>query len=232
MNQVLNRIRTGLHRLLPTPTIALLTLCATLGIVARSAEPTAVAPGAWKYLFDGKSLAGWKVTDFGGHGEAEIREGELHVGMGAMLTGLNYTNPTPRINFEVALEAKKTSGSDFFCGLTVPVNDTNCTLIVGGWGGGIVGISSLDSYDASENETSLVRGFAADRWYDIRIRVTTKKIQVWLDQDRVIDVSIEGRRVGMRAGEIELSAPFGLAAWQTGAAWRNIRIRTVSGPET
>ena len=214
-------------------------ILAESGIAALGAEkPTPAAPvvspaasDAWKHLFDGKSLSGWKTTEFGGHGEIEVKEGELHFGMGAMLTGVTFTNPTPRINYEVALEAKKTTGSDFFCGLTVPVNDTNCTLIVGGWGGGIVGISSLDSYDASENETTVVRAFATDRWYEIRMRVTPSKLQVWVDNERVIDVSIADRRVGMRAGEIEMSAPFGIAAWQTAAAFRDIRIRPVTGPD-
>jgi hypothetical protein len=151
--------------------------------------------------------------------------------MGAMLTGVNYTNTIPRINYEIALEAKKTSGSDFFCGLTVPVNETNCTLVVGGWGGGIVGISSLDGYDASENETTVIRAFATDRWYAIRMRVTTSMLQVWLDDERIIQVSTKDRKVGMRAGEIEMSAPLGLAAWQTGTALRNIRIRPVAGPD-
>ena len=51
------------------------------------------------------------------------------------------TNEIPKINYEVALDAMRVSGSDFFCGLTVPVNDSFCSLIVGGWGGGLGGVS-------------------------------------------------------------------------------------------
>ena len=79
-------------------------------------------------------------------------------------TGITHTNPLPKINYEVTLKAMKIDGSDFFCGLTFPVNDAFCTLIAGGWGGGLVGLSSLDNYDASENETSTFRGFEKKRW--------------------------------------------------------------------
>lgn len=49
------------------------------------------------------------------------------------------------------------SSSEFFCGLTVPVRTgTECvSLIVGGWGGSLVGISSIDGLDASETSTGL-----------------------------------------------------------------------------
>lgn len=184
----------------------------------------------WKHLFDGKSLEGWKAAAFGGSGEVSVKEGELHLDMGAMLTGVTYTNPVLRLDYEISLEAKRTMGSDFFCGLTVPYRDTNCTLIVGGWGGGVVGISSLDYYDASENETTTFRSFARDQWYEIRMRVTSDKLQAWIDNERLINVSVKDRRVGMRAGEIELSVPLGIAAYQTSAVLRNIRVRPVAGP--
>ena len=74
--------------------------------------------------------------------------------MGDPFTGINWTNDFPKMNYEVALDAMRVMGSDFFCGLTVPVGDTFCSLIVGGWGGSLVGISSLDGMDASENETT------------------------------------------------------------------------------
>lgn len=200
-----------------------------LVLAAWLAGPSGAGAEAWKHLFDGKTLEGWKVAAYGGRGEVTVEEGEIHFTMGAMLTGITHTNPVLRIDYEIALEAKRTMGSDFFCGLTVPYGDTNCTLIVGGWGGGVVGISSLDYYDAAENETTTFRTFARDRWYDIRMRVTADKLQVWIDNERVIDVVVKDRQVGMRAGEIELSVPLGIAAYQTATALRNIRVRRVTG---
>jgi hypothetical protein len=107
-----------------------------------------------KELFNGKDLKGWKVTDFGGQGETEVKDGKIITLMGASLSGVQYTNSVPTNNYAISLEAMKVDGSDFFLGLTFPVKDTHCSLIVGGWGGGVVGLSSVDSMDASENETT------------------------------------------------------------------------------
>jgi hypothetical protein len=189
-----------------------------------SAPPQDSSPG-WRELFDGRSLSGWKITDFGGHGDVDVAQGELQLGMGAMLTGVHYTNSIPRIDYEISLEAKRVAGSDFFCALSIPYNQTNCTLIVGGWGGGVVGISSLDNYDASENETTKYLAFEKDRWYRIRMRVTADLIEAWIDDQQVVDVNVKDRKVSMRAGEIELSVPLGIATWQTAAAIRNIKLR-------
>ncbi len=179
----------------------------------------------WRSMFDGATLNGWTVTDFAGSGQIEVGDGLLVLNPGVMLTGVSWTNDLPKTNFEVSLEAMKRDGSDFFCALTFPVGDTHCSFIVGGWGGGVVGISSIDSMDASENETTKFLNFEKNRWYEIRVRVTPEAIQAWIDDEQLVDQSIVDHRVSMRPGEIELSEPFGIANWQTTSALRNIRIR-------
>lgn len=89
----------------------------------------------------------------------------------------------------------------------------------------------MDTYDASENETTTFRQFKKGQWYDIRMRVTAERLQMWLDGKRVIDASIKDRKVGMRFGEIEMCVPLGIATYQTASSIRNIRVREVSGPE-
>lgn len=202
---------------------------------AKPAEPAYAAlppwEGAeWQSLFDGLSLAGWQVTDFGGHGEVKVEKGLLSLGMGAMLTGVNLvkTNDLPKLNYEVGLDAMKVDGSDFFCALTFPVGESCCSLIVGGWGGAVVGISSLDSLDASENETTKWMSLEQKRWYRVRVRVTKGKIEVWIGKEKVIDANVAGKRISVRPGEIELSQPFGIATYQTTAALRDIQWRKVS----
>jgi hypothetical protein len=196
-----------------------------------AAQPLSPAPPAatdeWIALFDGKSLKDWTVTDFAGHGDVEVRNGEIILAMGAALTGIHWTNEAvlPKTNYEIALEAKRIDGQDFFCGLTVPVADSHCSLIVGGWGGTIVGISSLDHMDASENETTKFLFFEPNQWYPIRMRVTPDKLQAWIEDEKMIDVDIKDRKVEMRPGEIEDSRPLGVATYQTTAALRNIRLR-------
>src|SRR5436190_18325338 len=122
----------------------------------------------------------------------------------------------------------KVDGGDFFCGLTFPVKDAFCTWIIGGWGGGVVGLSSIDGLDASENETTKYMKFDSRHWYRLRLRVTKEKIEAWIDDEKLVDQSIVDRRISVRPGDIELSKPFGLATWQTTGALRDIKVRRLS----
>jgi hypothetical protein len=207
----------------------------------QSSAETALPPGAaappapfegegWQSMFDGQSLSGWRETQFAGRGEVQCRPGVILLNMGEPFTGIIWTNEFPKLNYEVALDAMRVSGSDFFCGLTVPVGDTFCSLIVGGWGGSLVGISSLDGMDASENETTKFVSFEPGRWYRIRLRVTTGRIEGWIDREKFVDVATKDKKISVRPGDIELSEPFGLAAWQTTAALREIKMRRVDSP--
>jgi hypothetical protein len=225
----------------PVASTAVTAPSAPVAVTARStprqiieqAAAAASAPFAgegWQSMFDGRSLRGWRETAFAGHGDIECPLGMMVFHAGDPFTGLNWTNDFPKLNYEVALDAMRVSGSDFFCGLTVPVGEGFCSLIVGGWGGSLVGISSLDSQDASENETTKFTNFESGHWYRIRLRVTSDRIEGWIDRDKLVDVVIGGRRVAVRPGEIEMSRPLGLASWQTTAAFREIRMRSVSGP--
>lgn len=181
----------------------------------------------WKALFDGQDLKGWQKNDFAGAGEVKVEDGKIVIGSGVALTGIKRTNDILRTNYEVELQAMKVEGSDFFCGLTFPVKETNATLIVGGWGGSLVGVSSIDGMDASENEYTQYMKFDNNKWYHIRVRVTDKRIQAWIDHQKMIDANIDGKRITMRPGEIEDSSPFGIATFQTIAAVKDIRIRPV-----
>jgi hypothetical protein len=118
------------------------------------------------------------------------------------------------------------SGSDFFCGLTFPVGETYCSLILGGWGGSVVGLSSLDYADASQNETTRWIQFASERWYRVRVRVTESRIRAWLDGERIVDADITKRKVSTRI-EVEPSKPFGISTWRTTGAARDLRLRTL-----
>jgi sugar phosphate isomerase/epimerase len=180
---------------------------------------------AGKPLFDGKTLDGWKITDFAGRGEVEVAGGQIILDAGNDLTGITLAGEPPRMGYEVELEAQRVTGSDFFCGLTFPVGEECMTYVVGGWGGALVGLSSIDGNDASENETTQFVKFENGRWYRIRLRVVPGKIEGWIDDERMVNLDTEGKRIGMRAGEIELSMPFGIASFRTRTALRNIRLK-------
>ena len=91
----------------------------------------------WVSLFDGKTLEGWKSTDFGGQGEVAVKDGVIILSQGQPLTGITWQkgDKLPKDNYEITLQAMKRKGDDFFCGLTFPVRKSFCSLICGGWGG-------------------------------------------------------------------------------------------------
>lgn len=196
----------------------------------RPSNPTSSTSAAWQELFDGKSLVGWKPTPFGGEGEVRVEDGLMILEMGETLTGANYTLPVPRTNYEVEIEAMRRKGIDFFCGFTFPVGDSHCSFIVGGWAGGVVGLSCIDGRDASENETTRYMTFDNNRWYRIRVRVTPDLIAAWIDDQNVVYQDIRGRKISTRV-EVDASQPFGLATWQTEAAIRRVRLRRLEESE-
>lgn len=203
-----------------------LALIAPTMAAAEEVEQTATATEA-KPLFDGKSLKGWRIAekaDFKSHGEVTVRDGLIALAAGTPATGIAWTGDAPKQNYEIQLEARRTEGSDFFCGLTFPVGDSLCTWIVGGWGGGVVGLSNVDHYSAAENETAKYMDFENDRWYRLRLRVTEKAIEAWIDDKPVIDLKTEGRKFDIWA-EQQPVAPLGIATWYTGAELRKITLQ-------
>ena len=184
----------------------------------------------WTSLFDGKSLAGWKVPNFGTQGEVEVEDGKIILGFGDGCTGITWTKDFPKWNYEVRCDAMRVDGNDFFCGMTFRVGDDPCSFIVGGWGGTVVGLSSVDGYDAANNETSSGREFKEKQWYAIRVRVTKERIQCWIDKERVVDLELKDRKISIRP-EVELNKPFGIASWRTTAALKNIQVRTLDKNE-
>jgi hypothetical protein len=195
---------------------------ATLLLLAAVASAQESAP--WRPLFDGESLKSWKETGFTRHGTVKVEDNAIVLSKGYM-TGVNFTGTFPKTNYELRLEAQRADGNDFFAGITFPVNDSFLTWVNGGWGGMMVGLSSLDGNDASENETSVLRTFERGRWYRLWLAVTTDRVRAWIDDELVIDVNIAGREVGLRPGEIELSKPLGIASYNTLAKLRKIEWR-------
>lgn len=194
---------TRLHALFLALTISLLVGCADfqaqsraesakeyneLGLWINNTNELAKLPAppkpddGWLSLFNGKDLSGWEETDYAGRGNVKVQNGELHIENGLVITGVTYTNKTvlPKTNYEIEYEAKKLNGTDFFGLLTFPVGDAHASLVTGGWGGAVTGISSINSMDASENNTTVYLKFNKDHWYKFRLRVTPDNLSVWM----------------------------------------------------
>jgi hypothetical protein len=202
------------------------TFGASFASTAGGDEKPAKEP-AWTSLFDGRALGQWKKTSFGGEGEVDVKDGRLVIAAGNPMSGVTWSGKYPKIDYEIALEAMRVDGSDFFCGLTFPVGDESCSFICGGWGGGVVGLSSLDGADASENETTSYKEFKNGRWYKLRVRVTKDKIEAWIDDERVANVDTKDKRISIRI-EVEPSRPVGIATYNTTAAVREIKVREIA----
>ena len=217
------RLRRGLATLLPA------LLCA-----AAPALPGAEADeNKDEVLFNGRDLTGWVPSTFDSQAAVTV-ENPFRDGPGAIvlarskyLSGITFADGSklPRMNYELSLEAMRTEGSDFFCGLTFPIGETAVTFVVGGWGGMVTGISCIDNSDASDNDTTTGKEYKPNQWYRIRVRVTPAKLEAWIDDEQVVDVETTGRRLDLRFGDISKSLPLGIAAYETGAALRNIRLR-------
>jgi hypothetical protein len=172
-------------------------------------------PGVWVDLFDGKSLDGWKVSEFGAEGKPKVENGLLIVTMGQTLSGVTSTRKDlPKMGYEIELDAQKLEAS----------------LVLGGWGGSICGISSLDYQDAANNETTKVVEFKAKQWYHVRMRILPERLKAWLDEEPIVDVDTKERKVDIRI-DISESVPFGLATYQTVAAYKNVRVRRLTAEE-
>ena len=67
--------------------------------------------GGGTELFNGKNLDGWEVTDFAGGGAIKVKDGEIHMAMGELISGINLAHENiPRTNYELEAEAMKLDG--------------------------------------------------------------------------------------------------------------------------
>lgn len=192
-------------------------------------HPGASWAGSWKIL-DPSNEATWKAPRDGAcadAGDVTVEDGALVLGAGGSITGVATRGQPPRMNYEVELEAQRVEGQDFFCGLTFPVRESYCTLILGGWGGGTVGLSNVDGFSADENETSSYVEFENGRWYRVRLRVTEDSIRAWIDDKEVIALDEPGERRFEIWWEQEPMRPLGVSTFETKGAVRNARLRLI-----
>ncbi len=193
-------------------------------------KSAAVTQQKWVPLFDGKTLGGWEKTKFGGEGDVGVEKGVIELDMGYPLSGITYKKKFPKTNYELYLEARKVEGEDFFLGLTFPVAESHCSLILGGWGGAVVGLSSINGSDASGNETTRYKLFKNHHWYKVRLKVTKTHITMWMDGKQMIHQDLRDREISTRV-EVDLSKPLGIATFETQASYRNLRYRELTAAE-
>lgn len=191
---------------------------------------TKPSPYEWRDLFDGKTLKGWKAPKFGGEGQVKVENGCIVMERGDPMTGIAWEGEFPKTNYEVEYVAKRTDGIDFFATVTFPVGDSFCSFVTGGWGGSVIGLSSINFNDASDNETTQFMVFKDHQWYKFRVRVTKAKIEVWVDDKKVVDFVIGNNKISIRY-EVDLCRPFGFSSWCSTGVIKSIRMRELTPEE-
>lgn len=195
-------------------------------VAAATAEP------AWQTLFDGRSLDGWQATEFGGEGTVAVREGAVALDFGSPMTGITWIGvpslqSMPPEGYELAVEAARVAGQDFFAAITFPVGDAALTLVLGGWGGTVCGLSQIDGQDAAYNPTRRLRSFERLRRYEARIQVLPDRVAVTLDGEPLCEVMRPGSRLSLRS-EMLPCQPLGIAAYNTQALIHQVRWRPLA----
>ncbi len=222
--------------------VALVTLLACLASTANGQQATAnanaeaakaKAKDGWTVIFDGKSMKEWSVLkegEFEDAGKVHIKDGSLVLEEGNAATGVAFKGKMPKIDYELTFKARRTDGSDFFCGLTFPVEKQSLTLILGGWGGWVYGLSCIDGFYAIDNETCDSMEFKNGQWYDVKIHCSAKKVTVWIDGKQRIDLETEGRKLTV-SDEMEACLPLGIATWNTTGEIKQLRWRSLKPKE-
>ncbi len=126
-------------------------------------------------------------------------------------------------NYEFTLQARKVGGSEGFLILFRGISDEEfywCNL--GGWGNmrhslekGLKGIQWGAVGPAVDGKIE------ENKWYDIRIRCENEHIQVWLDNETLLDFN--------DTTEPHLAGRVGIGTWSTKAQYRNIQVKDLDG---
>ena len=128
-------------------TIRLALQLLALGVLSACGPELKQAPVE---LLQPPMLGHWKLADMPDAGAASINPTEITLFPGKPMTGVRFDGwageHLPVTDYEITMEAQRVEGQDFFAALTFPVRsvETCATLVLGGWGGALVGISNID----------------------------------------------------------------------------------------
>ena len=169
------------------------------------------------------------------------KAGVLILGAGEPFSAVKYEGKEdilPREGYEISWDAMRVEGGDFFAALTFPVGkreegkeDKCVSFVTGGWGGWVVGISSIGHQFASENETTRSFEFQNGRWYRFTLQVTPEVIRALIDGKDQFKVDIRDKALSMHPSEIQQCVPLGFSSYQTTGAIRNVQIRKLAAGE-
>lgn len=165
----------------------------------------------------------WKNSQFHYTGEVELSDSSVILHRGGYMTGMTWHGPVMRDHYKIEFDARRIEGMDFFCGLTFPIADEPCSLILGGWGGYTTGLSSINGLDAGNNETMNSFIFENATWYHISLWIETDRIHANVNDYEIFDVKRADKTFSVRY-EVEESIPLGIATFNTTGEIQNFSI--------
>lgn len=180
----------------------------------------------WVEIFDGETLANWRAGVFGDSDELDFTGTGAILPIGVPISGITYVGEPPRGEYGIHIEATRLSGSDFFLAVTFPVRDAHLTLVLGGWGGTLCGVSSLDGLDASMNDTRVHAEFPNGKRQSVFVYVADDRVRALVNGERLVDVALTGRALSIRP-EVQPSLPLGLASFATRTEVHSVRLGRV-----
>jgi len=190
---------------------------------------TEVTDGELDWISSLAQVDQWKI--YPEYADVEFGDDGAMIQFSDELAGIVWQGDLPEAPYEMEWQARRVDGWDFFCGLTFPVRskDECVTLILGGWGGGVVGISSIDGLDASfkQNPSYSIVDFEKNQWYAFKLTVTNDRIVITMDGSPLINVPIQGKLLSLRSGPIEEMAPLSISTWQTDGQVKHLRWRSL-----
>lgn len=174
----------------------------------------------------------WGMLDFGFNSEPTATPDLLTIPSSERLSGLNYLDDVDgllgpgRDHYEIELQARRTRGNDIFLGLTFPVGPKqSASLILGGWGGGICGITAVDGQSANDNPYKTIHTFDNNRWYRVKLQVTPTRVRAWLDGERLFTVEQAQVKAFSVRDEVEPTVPLGLFTFASSAEIKDFKVR-------
>jgi len=193
-----------------------------------TAQPVVDSLQTWS-LLESPNAAQWQQAGIPEEGKIQVENSELTLTAGLPMTGakwIGWNADLPGTNYAVTFEAMRVEGDDIFGMVTFPVgsHDSHATFVIGGWGGTVTGISSINFKDANENQTRGEQRFENNRWYRVRIEVRPDDIRAWVDDRIVVNATIKGKQITLRPGFIDHCLPFGFATWNTAAKVRRVVV--------
>ena len=172
--------------------------------------------GLWGELVWNRSFEG------GGAGVVWSRQGEcIAQEGGADNVRLVFGSPD-WTDYEFTVDARKTGGQEGFLLLLRALNkDEFYWANLGGWSN--AGHALERGIKAGERWSVVTRRhegrIEADRWYHLRARCEGPHIQVWIDDDLVIDYTDDGK--GPASGKA------GVGTWNTQAQFKNFKVTSL-----